>query len=342
MFRFLLIVFLFLFSSSIFSVELSPCRAVSVVDNSDCLEPLLPDVDKLRNDVCSVSGLQEAMAGGRMAEVIAGSNVFQTLASNDVVRMRRSVGGIMFFNPLKSKIMSTYKNFNENVQDSYTLHFTVYPAHVKSDTCQEHRTITPQPVEDVYSGASSAMGFSGDTLGVSREVDQIFNSYVVDEGRKPRHFSFRKDQSGYLVVCEHEQVPNREEFYCQGNEECQKQMPPLCSEFDQREGGVCASLDDIKDTTVDAVRKSQMALKGFCPSDCSYYVQVLQRVYPRGGGLKEMCAENYVIAHCGPKMRSLTYNLNIKVVNDFCEDFNVICAPEESSSQELASANFEN
>ena len=273
------------------------------------------------------------MADVRMAQIIAGNNSFQTLASNDVVRLRRGMGGIVIFNPLERKINEIYETFNQTTNSEYTLNISVYPARVKQNTCQEHRTITTtsqpsswfQTVKSILLDEAD-LEDTTDTLGVQREVEGIFDSYAPVEGRKPLHFELRQDEQGDIVLCENEQIPNRFESYCGEDEQCIEQIPPLCSSFETSQENACVSLEALKDTAIDTLRNSQQAMSKFCPSECSYYVQTLQKVRQSEDG--QHCIENYAIVHCGPKAKKLKYNLNVKVIDDFCEDFNVQCLPQ--------------
>ena len=319
----------------IFNVHSKPCDLVQLQTETDHCEDPLAEFEKLKDIVCPFPDLRSAMNNERMAQIIAGNNSFQTLATNDVIRLQRGMGGIVVFNPLKKKITQTYKRFNQITKSEYTLNLTVYPAKVDHNTCKEHRTITKTSINNTWLETlrtvlldEEILENTTDTLGVQREIDGIFGSYVPVKDRKPLHFELRQDSKGRAFICENPQIPNRIEFYCGEDQECIQQMPPLCSSVDtkNKQKNACVSLDTLKDTTIGTLKKSQKMMKSFCPSGCSYYVQTLQTIKQLTGD--QYCIENYAIVHCGPQKKQLTYNLNVKVIDDFCEDFNVHCLPQ--------------
>jgi len=101
--------------------------------------------EQMQSMVCPFPSLREAMADERMAQIIAGRNVFQTIESNDAVRLQKGVGLLVALNPLKKKINNTYKDFYEIAQVDFTLNVTTYQPEVKKDTCLEHSTIKKLP-----------------------------------------------------------------------------------------------------------------------------------------------------------------------------------------------------
>ena len=125
------------------------------------------------------------------------------------------------------------------------------------------------------------------------------------------------------------------DLYCGDNDEdeCKKEMPPLCSDWDESNAQFagrrksCSTLDAFEKVSADFLLHN-MTMNSFCrPGDCSYYMQLLQRVRKDKEG---HCVENHAIVHCGPRKTEAKYNLNIKVVDDFCEDFDVMCVPADS------------
>ena len=290
---------------------------------------------------CPFSNLHEVMADEEMAQVIADKNVFQTIERNDVVRLRRDIGLYWFLNPLRRAVNNTYKSFYETVQRDFALNITTYPSEIREGTCADHSTIVKAPIYEHAPLSLQALFVEGqeqstlETLGVERRLSDVFGNYLAVEGRDPRHFEMRKDQSGDIVICEAstKSLEERMDLHCGGgSNECESQMPPLCSEWDEAHsqilgrGDMCADLNAFEKASWRFLLYNK-TMKRFCPGDCSYYIQLLQRVHE---GADERCAETHAIVHCGPKKVKATYNLNIKVVDNFCEDFNVMCTPADS------------
>ena len=300
------------------------------------------DIAKQMQDiVCPFPSLKEAMADERMAQIIAGNNVFSTIESNDVVRLKKGVGLYVALNPLKTKINKTYKNFYKVAQADFTLNITTYPAETQEGTCANHSTIikksTPkeeqESLEELETLLTEDLEQRTETLGVKREISGVFGDYSTVDKIDPRHFELRKNQDGDIFICEASKISLKERvsLYCgnSNNDECKGQMPPLCLEWDQENSqastrqNICSSLSAFEKVSGDFFMNN-MTMNEFCPEDCSYYVQLLQRVRKEEDG---HCAESHAIVHCGPRKTEAKYNLNIKVVDDFCEDFNVMCVP---------------
>lgn len=297
--------------------------------------------DQLKNIVCPFPNLREAMADERMAQIIAGKNVFQTIESNDVIRLRKGVGMYVALNPLKKKLNRTYKDFYEIAQVDFTLNITTYPAEVQKGTCADHSTIVKKTLHEDeqeklenLSEEGQGQKSTSETLGVKREISNIFGNYEVVEGKAPRHFELRKNQNGKIFICEAVKISLKERMnlYCSGDDvddatDCEQQMPPLCAEWDaensQHSKNTCASLSAFEKVSGEFFLNN-MTMNQFCPDDCSYYIQLLQRVRKNED---RHCMESHAIVHCGPKKTEAKYNLNIKVVDDFCEDFKVMCVP---------------
>ncbi|MDE0151106.1 MAG: hypothetical protein OXK80_01240 [Bdellovibrionales bacterium] len=337
-----------------FYVHSQPCVFVPVEEINSC------EVDEYGNSiseqiqgmVCPFPTLREAMADERMAQIIAGRNVFQTIESNDVVRLKEGVGAVIAFNPLKNKINETYRDFYKVAQTDFTLNIATYPADIKKGTCLDHSTIIKRPAsadakEDLEKEVlldEEQVQSTSDTLGVEREVDGIFGDYVAVEGKSPRHFELRKGQDGKVIICEasKKSLSERMDLYCGGDhndDKCEDEMPPLCSEWDENNAQFagrkhsCSTLDAFENESADFLLNN-MTMNNFClPGKCSYYMQLLQRVRKDG---EEHCVENHAIVHCGPRKKERKYNLNIKVVDDFCEDFNIMCVPPDQVASELA------
>ena len=316
-----------------------PVPAVNSCEDNDDANSVL---NQMKDMICPFPDLREAMADERMAQVIAGNNVFQTIESNDVVRLKEGVGLYVALNPLKKKINNTYKTFHSAVQGDFTLNITTYPAEVRKGTCADHSTITkqaasqeePKKLEELETLLEEVKRQdTEETLGVQRDISGVFGDYLTVKGRDPRRFELRKNQKGDILICEAVKISleERVNLYCKDSdlERCRKQMPPLCSEWDQQNSQesvrnkVCTSLSAFEKVSGEFFMNN-MTMNNFCPEDCSYYVQLLQRVRKEEKG---HCAESHAIVHCGPKKTEAKYNLNIKVVDDFCEDFGVMCAP---------------
>ncbi len=301
--------------------------------------------EQMKSIVCPFPTLREAMADERMAQIIAGKNVFQTIESNDVVRLQKGVGLYVALNPLKQKINKTYKDFYEIAQVDFTLNITTYPAEIQEGTCANHSTIVKRSIpkeeqknlEELEALLKAGQEQSTvETLGVEREISGVFGEYLTVYEKKPRYFELRKNKDGDIVICEASKTSLKERvnLYCGSgdNDECKKEMPPLCSDWDESNSQFAGRQNSC--STLDAFQKvsgefflENMTMKRFCPDDCSYYVQLLQRVRKEED---EHCTESHAIVHCGPKKTEAKYNLNIKVVDDFCEDFNIMCVPADS------------
>ena len=326
------------------NMELCPIMGTGY--NGDSISKQLQDM------VCPFLSLREAMADERMAQIIAGKNVFQTIESNDVVRLEEGVGGYVVLNPLKKKINKTYKDFYEVAQADFTLNVTTYPADVQTGTCTNHSTIIKRPISENAQKnlekiepillEEGQLQDTSETLGVKREVSGVFGNYETVEGKTPRHFELRKGQDEKIIICEvsKNSLQERVALYCgdsnEDQDKCEGQMPPLCSDWDENNAEFagrkhsCATLDAFEKVSGNFLRHN-MTMQQFCPDDCSYYMQLLQRVRKRGD---EQCTESRAIIHCGPKKTKRDYNLNIKVVDDFCEDFNVMCVPTNQVSSD--------
>ena len=330
-------------------IKSEPCVFIPI----DVVDSCEPDdygksiSEQMKDAVCPFPSLREVMADERMAQIIAGKNVFQTIESNDVVRLQKGVGLLVALNPLKKKINNTYKDFYKITQTDFTLNITTYPADTKKNTCLDHSTIIKRPIledeqknleqmEEVLLDEEQIQSTS-DTLGVEREVDGIFGDYEAVEGKSPRHFELRKDQNANVIICEASKKSLRErmDLYCgdDDEDECKKEIPPLCSEWDENNAqfagrkNSCFTLDAFEKVSADFLLHN-MTMNNFClPGKCSYYMQLLQRVRKDEEG---HCVENHAIVHCGPRKTEAKYNLNIKVVDDFCEDFDVMCVPADS------------
>ena len=203
----------------------------------------------------------------------------------------RSVEPIHIFNlALKEKIEETHHRYQQQGRDNYTLGITSYPAAVKRNSCSTHKTIDARPP----------------------------SNYSIVEGKEPRYFQVVKHR-GKLVICEKTQRSRN-----------QPGLPPACSKMNHSSEDVCVSLNQFTKLSDNLLRKNKAFEKEYCPSDCSYYTQTIQRVYQielvkkkfgRKKKKKQYCSESYSIVHCGPKKDSSEYNLNIREVKNLCSDF---------------------
>lgn len=305
--------------------------------------------EQMKSVVCPFPSLRSAMADERMAQIIAGKNVFQTIESNDVVRLQKGVGLYVALNPLRRKINKTYEDFYKIAQVDFTLNIATYPAETKKGTCTNHSTIIknvlPEDEQEKlqeHLNEQQELG-SSETLGVKRKLDGVFGDYATVEGKSPRHFELRRssNEKKDIFICEASKnsLNERMDLYCgdSDRDECKQQMPPLCSEWDEKEAqnskrkNTCAALSEFEQVSGEFFLHN-VTMNQFCPEDCSYYVQLLQRVRKdKDGGY---CTESHAIVHCGPKKTEAKYNLNIKVVDDFCEDFNVMCVPSQEEGED--------
>ena len=345
--QFFIVVFFVLLPS--YAEELSkPCVFVPIEPDNSCETKDYGGSisEQMKSVVCPFPNLREAMADERMAQIIAGNNVFQTIESNDVIRLQKSAGLYVALNPLKKKINKTYEDFYKITQVDFTLNIATYPAEVQAGTCTNHSTIVKKPLLEDEQKKLQTLLEEGqeqsalETLGVKREVSDVFGDYETVEGKIPRHFELRKNQNGDIFICETAKISLEERLslYCSGDDtkDCERQMPPLCSEWgkenSQHSKNICASLSAFEKVSGEFFMKN-MTMENFCPDDCSYYIQLLQRVRKDKDG---HCTENHAIVHCGPKKTEAKYNLNIKVVDDFCEDFNVMCVPPQEGDKKEA------
>ena len=88
------------------------------------------------------------------------------------------------------------------------------------------------------------------------------------------------------------------------------------------------------DSKMNNLLNNKSLLMKYCPSNCSYYTQTVQRVWKtiiqkkKTVGRKQKkieetgyCSDNYIIVHCGPKKEGKKYNLNIREITSLCSDF---------------------
>ena len=288
-------------------------------------------VEDLRNTICPFPTLREAMAHDRMKEIIAGRNVFQTLESNDVVRLQKGVGLAVALNPLKAKIQNTHKKFLNINKEDYTINIATYPAETQLNTCLNNSTIIKQSLDPKQHekliqlvDEEDLVEDTSDTLGVKKEISAVFGSY---QAVKPARLFEVRNSNESTILCESSglSLKEKKKLYCnKTSEDCQ--LPPSCQDLYKSQNvkaqNACISLNQFQSLSSNFLLNNP-SMQAFCPDDCSYYIQLLQRVRNTDKGAH--CAENYAMVHCGPKKTEAKYNLNIKVVDDFCKDFKTTC-----------------
>ena len=203
----------------------------------------------------------------------------------------------------------------------------VDPSKIKKGTCKDNKTIDFNP-------ANSA-------------EDLSYHEYSAIEEKKPRYFQLARYKGKY-VTCEKTKIPYKVRLkkfcgktICDRGEpstkqcvsesnyrKCRSKLPPSCDLVAQRnkeinsDPDVCVSLVRFKEASKKLLLSNPSLLLKYCPDDCSYYTQVVQRVYKKGIKGK-YCSDNYLIVHCGPKRDGSTYNLNIKEIKDICSDLSI-------------------
>ncbi len=306
----------------------------STLKADECLKKN-QNVSDLKEISCAVTDLWMAMANERLSKVIANTEFFVEYdEKNNPINPEISGGN------LEAALEKAHEDHQEknSAKKDYTFNVMTYPAEEKEDTCKENSTIQKRELSE---GQSK----------VDDQKSSTFVSYSPIEGTEPRYFQLRKKAAGELVVCEKSALSHakRSATFCGDNKKCIESLPASCDQLDQGKGNVasaCVSIDDTKPVIHDFLGVSlKMIISGrgpnvsleykFCPKDCSFYTQTLQKV--RKVTDTEYCTENYLIIHCGSKAAgglSRKFNLNIREVDDFCEDFNVVCYREGQAEEE--------
>ena len=310
-----------------FSLVLCLCFSHSLAIAQVCTADsgLIKDMQSI---ACATSDLREAVEKDDLLNKVSDMNFFTTLEPNDVVR---SVETLSFWNrSLKSKIEDTHEEYQDADRKIYTLHITAYPAQVKKGSCSQQKTI------DFDSSIP-------------------YPDYQVVSGKKPRAFEMRyyKDE---FIICEKTDIPYKKRLplYCgkkvteckwdassgagmdcsakMAYKECKRELPISCDYVDKKGGVVpnqnmCLELDDFTDLSQDFLLSNDSLEKEYCPEDCSYYTQTLQRVYQDKEDEDDYCTDSYLAVHCGPKKEEGEYNLNIKELKNLCTDFDIPGCP---------------
>lgn len=277
-------------------------------------------IEDIQAIACATPDLRKAVEKDDLLNTVSDMNFFTTLEPNDVVR---SVESLSFFNrSLKNKIEDTHEEYQDEGRKSYTLHITAYPSTVERGSCSQQKTI------DFNSSIP-------------------YPDYQVVPGKKPRAFEIRYYDDKF-IVCEKTDIPYKKRLplYCgrkvtecedfgmdmdcdkrNAYSECKNELPLSCGYVDKKGGTVpsqdtCLELDDFTDLSEDLLLSNDSLEKEYCPEDCSYYTQTLQRVYQDKEDEDDYCTDSYLAVHCGPKKEEGEYNLNIKEVKNLCTDFN--------------------
>lgn len=313
-------------------------------------QPEDPDVSDIKEISCAITDLWMAMANENLSKVIANSNFFIEYQEGDIVRTETVAL------QLENEITNTHQQYQmeNNAKTDYTFSVTTYPAEVKEGTCRGNSTIqkrelsnTSQLVQESDSQVSAAQTANG--------YPPVFADYSPIEGKEPRYFQLRKKQNGKLVICEKSALSHSERIslFCGDDQKCVESLPASCDQLDQGQDNTsaCVFMDETKSVIKDflgakvgARTNISMEYK-FCPEDCSFYTQTLQKMR-KIEGTDQYCTENYLIVHCGSKADSpplitggimrRKFNLNIREVDDFCEDFNVVCQRVDHAEEELS------
>ena len=307
----------------------------STLKADECLKKN-QNVSDLKEISCAVTDLWIAMANKRLSKVIANTEFFIETHEENLVHEEK----LIF--QLENTITNAHEDHQEknSAKKDYTVSMITYPAKVRADTCKENSTIQKRELSESQ-------------LKVNAQ-SSIFASYSPIEGTEPRYFQLRKKKDGELVVCEKSALSNEERraTFCGDNKKCIESLPASCDQLDQGKGNVarsaCVSTKETQPVITKFLGAKLAATPNvsleyrFCPKDCSFYTQTLQKV--RKVTDTEYCMENYLIIHCGSKVYDppvikggkawRKFNMNIREVDDFCEDFNVVCYREGQVEEE--------
>ncbi len=277
-------------------------------------------VQEVRDITCFHADLRTAVQRDDLLRKVSAVNVFDSLHSNDIVRSVKTLS--LFNRALTDRISDTHEEYQKSGRNNYTVSITSYPAQVKKNSCQKHKTIDFEP--------SSAEQSLETAVKNNQDVHAIYADYGVITGKTARSFQTR-EQGGKLILCENTTLSyeKRLQIYCgqKPNNRCKKDLDeiPSCAEIDRKkttaysDQSLCVTLDNFSDLSKDLLMQNTALESRYCPSDCSYYTQTIQGVYKEGE--KKYCSDNYLIVHCGPKKDKSDYNLNIREIKNICSDF---------------------
>lgn len=255
---------------------------------------------------------------------------------------------------LENAITDTHRQYQvENSAKDYTFSITTYPAEVKEGTCKGSSTIQKRELSKNPSQPIQEDNTQTSSVQTTNNRHHVFANYSAIEGKEPRYFQLRKKEGGKLIICEKSTLSHSERvsLFCKDDKKCIKELPASCDQLDQGRTNItstCVFTDETKPVIRDFLGAKfpgapNVSLEyKFCPEDCSFYTQTLQKVR-KIEGTNQYCTENYLIIHCGSKADGSIrrkFNLNIREVDDFCEDFNVVCRrvgqAEEESTVDLS------
>jgi len=300
----------------LFTLLFSSSRSVGTSGGVCLVKP--PIITALQSIACVNSGLRRAIEKENLLSQVANNNFFAHLDQQDVVRTVKSLS--FFSRELPNKIKTTHAQYMSSDIDNYSLLVTSYPIEVKKGTCKKHKTI------DLFSEPSqtSQIVVEGRTdLNIKKDVSAVYQQYKTVPGKKPVFFQLRKYKSKY-VICEDIKsrgTPTSLREKCGKGSSC-KNLPYACSAYDENGGASdkigCVSLETFSKLSQDILFSSDLETF-YCPTDCSYYTQMVQNLYKQAGS-NNYCSDNYMIVHCGPKKASSDYNLNIRELGNFCDE----------------------
>ena len=315
-----------------------------------------PNISDIKEISCAITDLWMAMANEQLSKVIANSDFFVEYQEGDIVRTEKLIL------QLEKEITNTHQQYQmENSEKrDYTFSTTTYPAEVKEGTCRGSSTIQKRELSKETSQLVQESNAQVSPARTTNNRHQVFADYSAIKGKEPRYFQLRKTPAGKLVVCEKSTLSHSEKvsLFCGDNQKCIKSLPASCDQLDRgKENTIsaCVLTDETKPVIQDFLGAKLSATPNvsleykFCPEDCSFYTQTLQKVR-KIEETDQYCTENYLIIHCGSKADNppliaggaikRKFNLNIREVDDFCEDFNVVCQrvghTEEESAVDLS------
>ena len=203
----------------------------------------------------------------------------------------RSVESLSFlYSSLETRIAETHHQYQQQGREYYTLKIASYPSAVRVNSCPEYKTI------DVRSPSV----------------------YSAVPDKEPLSFQVVKHR-GKFIICERTNKL--------GNK---PGVPPACSKIAHDSKNMCVSVGEFRNLSVGLLVYNSTFEKQYCPSNCSYYTQTIQKVYQtevvekkwgKEKKEKKYCSDNYFVVHCGPRKTTSEYNLSIREIKNLCSDF---------------------
>ena len=249
-------------------------------------------------DVPLISDMQNiACATSDLREAVQKDDLLRKIGKTDPFAsdhsrdVVRSVESLSFWNrDLETRIAETHHRYQQQGRDHYTLKVASYPSAVKANSCPGHKTI------DVHS----------------------HSVYSVVQNKEPLSFKMIRHK-GRLIICE----KTNKLGSAPG-------VPPACSRIAHDSNNMCVSLGEFRNLSTGLLVYNDVFEEKYCPPDCSYYTQTLQRVYQieviekkwgKEKKKKKYCSDSYLVVHCGPKKATNDYNLSIREIKNLCSDF---------------------